>query len=166
MKIEWMMSMMVVAAVAGSRGAEAQPSAPPAEEDARDRAEAAYDTGFIMFEDEYVAHISVQHDDHASYGSVTTTRSAVPIRGIQRERLRPVDFYEAIGRADLAAEYQSGRRKQLVVGGVAAGSFGLSLVFAGIAMTRMSWGPDWERCDVFSPTWCYGAALLMGIGAA
>ena len=153
MKIEWMMSMMVVVAVAGSRVAEAQPSAAPAEDDARDRDEAAYDTAFIVFEDEYAAHISVQHYDHASYGSVTTTRNAVPIRGIQRERLSPVGFYDAIGRADLATEYQSGRRKQLVVGGVSVGAFVGSLVLGGIAFSKVVSGPAYPDCDVFSPTW-------------
>ncbi|HUQ06542.1 MAG TPA: hypothetical protein VM261_28760 [Kofleriaceae bacterium] len=140
----------MVMLVAGT--AAAQPSA-PLDDEARDRSEAAYETAFIVFEDEYAAYIRMEHWGDYTHGTVTPVRNAVPIRGVQRERLSPVEFYDAVGRDDLASDYQSGRRKQLVVGGVSLGAFGLSATFGTIAMVKWMSGPDFTECDIFSPTW-------------
>jgi hypothetical protein len=149
--------LIILMVLGGAAVAEAQPSAVEVqreeEAEARERAEAAYDTAFILFEDEHAAHIEVRDYGYRMTGTVRTVRSAVPIRGIQRERLAPVDFYDAVGRGDLAGEFQSQQRKRLVIGGVSAGTFGLSVVFAGIAMAKVMTGPDFTECDVFSPTW-------------
>lgn len=149
--------LITMLVLGGAVVAEAQPSGAEveheAEAEARDRAEGAYDTAFIVFEDEYATHIDVRDYGHRLTGTVRTVRNAVPIRGLQRERLAPVDFYDTVGRPDLAGEYQRERRMQRVVGGVSAGTFGLSLVFAGIAMMKVMTGPDFTACDIFSPTW-------------
>lgn len=132
-------------------GASGEPEPPVG--DARERAEDAYDTAFIAFEDEYAAFISLHDDGYGVNGSVTTTRNAVPIRGIQRERLSPTEFYDAVGRTDLAADYQSARRKKLVVGGVSLGAFTAGLVMFGIGMSKVGDGYDVDlNCSQFGPT--------------
>lgn len=149
------MSGCMVALVISAGVAAAQPSVEneaPVDE-ARERAEDAYDRAFILFEDEYATVVSLHDHGYGITGSITTTRSAVPIRGVQRDRLSPIEFYEGVGRSDLAAEYQSGRRKKLVVGGASAGSFGLSVLFAGVAVSKMFGALAYENCDIFSPEW-------------
>jgi hypothetical protein len=135
-----------------ARFAAAQPSEPPQGE-ARERAEDAYDAAFIVFEDEYAAYINIRHDDYASYGTVTTVRRAVPIRGIQRERLAPIEFYSAVGRTDLAEAYHGRQRTKAIVGGASAGAFVLTIVLSGVAMSKVMADTGWDNCDVFSPTW-------------
>jgi hypothetical protein len=39
------------------------------------------------------------------------------------------------------------------VGGASVGSFGLSVLFAGVAFSKVFGGPAYENCDVFSPDW-------------
>lgn len=137
-----------------ARVAEAQPSASAADEtEARERAEDAYERAFIVFEDEYAALISLRDHGYAIHGTVTTTRNAVPIRGIQRERLSPIEFYEGVGRADLAAEYQAGRRKKLVVGGISVGSAVAGVVLFGVGMSKMSDAFSVDlNCSQYAPT--------------
>lgn len=132
------------------------PVAPPsavAEGEERDRAEVAYETAFILFEDEYAAQIDMRRLGPSVRGSVTITREAVPIRGIQRERLSPVAFYVAVGRADLAAEYRRGRRKKLVVGGASLGAVVTSGVLLGVGMLKMVDAQSIDlNCSQFAPT--------------
>lgn len=145
-------SFFLSALIGGANAAEAQPSV-AAEEESRDRAENAYDTAFITFEDEYSAFISMRRFGDQVSGSITTTRNAVPIRGIQRERLSPLEFYEGVGRSDLAVEYQRGRRKQLMVGGLSFGALVASGVLLGVGMSKAGDGYSIDLdCQRYAPT--------------
>lgn len=84
----------------------------------RDR-QAEFDTSFIAFEDEYSAVYSATRTGNYVYGSARIYSRAVPLRGVQRERLSPENFYLIVGRADLADAYnrRSRKRKILMIGG-------------------------------------------------
>lgn len=99
---------------------------------------------------------SLQRSVFASsgHGTVTIRRNPVPIRGIQRERLGPVAFYAAVGRADLAAEYRSSRRKKRVVGGVSIGALVTSSVLFGVGMSELiDAGSIDLDCSLSSPSY-------------
>jgi|JI6StandDraft_1071083.scaffolds.fasta_scaffold20023_4 hypothetical protein len=88
---------------------------------------AEYRSQFIFLnEEEWLTLTAHRHGDHV-WGSVTSNRVIHAKRGEQRESIDGADFYDAVGRPDLASSYRN--RRNLRIGfGIGAGAlvvFGL-----------------------------------------
>jgi len=144
--------MMVVAVVLASNAAvaAAQPGSAETASEEHERAEAAYDTQFIAFEDEYGVEVVVHGYGNTAMGQARYTRNAVPLRGVQRERLSPVEFYDAVGQPSLGSAYRSRSRRRTAVGAVSLGGLVTSGVLAGFAIAALP-GIEFDHCDVFAP---------------
>lgn len=82
---------------------------------------AEYRSQFIFLNEEEWLTLTAQRVGDHIRGSVTRNRVIHAKRGEQRESLDGADFYDAVGRPDLADSYRT-RRNLYIGGGIAAGA--------------------------------------------